>query len=264
MKTKMKALALALCAVLLVASTVFVTVAYLTSTTKTVKNTFTVGQVAIILNEAKVEQYGDPVDANGEVITDKMTITDAEGNTKEVLDYTKAPRVLENTYKLIPGLDYVKDPTVQVKTDSEDCFVRMMVTVTVPAAAASQIPTDLANIITGHDENIWVRKNQTVTPGADATAPTVIVYEYRYNGIVDASTLPAGYEADYGKLPALFTGITIPGDMEVADLAGLKINVVAHAIQAAGFDGDVDKAWTAFDDDAKNTGDAFNNNGTQN
>ena len=256
MKTKMKALTLALCAVMLVATTVFVTVAFLTDKSDVVKNTFTVGKVDIILDEAKVEQYGDPVDASGKVITDKMTITDAEGKTKEVLDYTKAPRVLENTYKLLPGLDYVKDPTVQVKTDSEKCYVRMMVTVTVPAAAADKIGTDLTNIVTGHDENIWVRKNQTVTPGADATAPTVIVYEYRYNGIVDAYTLPAGYEADYGKLPALFTGITVPDDYDNATieaLAGLKIDVVAHAIQSAGFTAtDIfataeDAAWNAFD-----------------
>ena len=223
----MKALTLVLCAVMLVASTVFATVAFLTSTTETVENTFTVGKVNIILNEADV-------DTNGAYVKDITT------------------RDLTNEYHLLPGLSYIKDPTVQVKTDSEDCYVRMMVTVTVPAAAADKIGTDLTNIVTGHDEAIWVRKNQTVTPGEDAT---IIVYEYRYNGIVDASTLPAGYEADYGKLPALFTGITVPGDYDnaaIEALSGLKIDVIAHAIQSAGFTATEnetaeDVAWAAFD-----------------
>ena len=65
MKTKTKALALALCAVLLVVSTVFVTMAYLTSKTDVVTNTFTVGKVTITLDEAKVDEYGNPVDEDG-------------------------------------------------------------------------------------------------------------------------------------------------------------------------------------------------------
>ena len=53
MKTRSKALVLTLCAVLLVVATVMGTMAYLTST-DTVTNTFTVGKVAITLDEAKV------------------------------------------------------------------------------------------------------------------------------------------------------------------------------------------------------------------
>lgn len=49
MRTKTKALVLALCAVLLVVTTVFVTMAFLTSE-DSVQNTFTVGKVTIILN----------------------------------------------------------------------------------------------------------------------------------------------------------------------------------------------------------------------
>ena len=96
MKTKTKALAWALWAVLLVVTTVFVTMAYLTSE-DSVTNTFTVGKVTITLDEAKVDEYGE----------------EEEG----------ASRVDANTYKLIPGHTYTKDPQIHVDTNSEDCYL---------------------------------------------------------------------------------------------------------------------------------------------
>ena len=61
MRTKTKALTLSLCAVLLVVTTVFATMAYLTSQ-DSVNNTFTVGKVEITLDEAQVNDYGVPTD----------------------------------------------------------------------------------------------------------------------------------------------------------------------------------------------------------
>ena len=60
MKTKRKALLLTFCAVLLVVASVLGTIAYLTANDK-VTNTFTVGQVAINLDEAKVTEDGKAV-----------------------------------------------------------------------------------------------------------------------------------------------------------------------------------------------------------
>ena len=60
MKKKTKALMLVLCAVLLVTASVLGTMAYLTSTDQVV-NTFTVGKVAITLDEAQVDLDGTPV-----------------------------------------------------------------------------------------------------------------------------------------------------------------------------------------------------------
>lgn len=96
MKTKSKALLLTLCAVLLVAASVLGTMAYLTST-DTVTNTFTVGKVEIKLDETDV--------------------TNPTGS-----------RVQANSYKLMPGTTYTKDPTVTVKAGSEESYVRMKVT----------------------------------------------------------------------------------------------------------------------------------------
>ena len=75
--------------------------AYLTST-DTVENTFTVGNVKITLDEAKVNTDGTLVEG--------------------------AARVKANSYKLLPGHTYTKDPTVTVKAGSESSYVRMKVT----------------------------------------------------------------------------------------------------------------------------------------
>lgn len=96
MKKKTKALMLVLCAVLLVTASVLGTMAYLTSTDEVV-NTFTVGQVAITLDEAKVNPDGTAV--------------------------TPAERVKANAYHLLPGHAYTKDPTVHVQANSEDSLI---------------------------------------------------------------------------------------------------------------------------------------------
>lgn len=96
MRTKTKALVLALCAVLLVVTTVFVTMAFLTSE-DSVQNTFTVGEVTISLDELDVDD------------------SDKDGSTT---DRDKA-----NEYKLIPGKTYTKDPTIHVGANSEPCYL---------------------------------------------------------------------------------------------------------------------------------------------
>ena len=70
MKTKTKACIAALCAVVLVAASVFATVAYLTSTAE-VTNTFTYGKVAITLDEAKVNEYGATIETADRVTGNK-------------------------------------------------------------------------------------------------------------------------------------------------------------------------------------------------
>lgn len=93
---KTKAIVASLCAVLLVTVSVLGTMAYLTSH-DAVTNTFTVGNVAITLDEAKVNPDGTVV--------------------------TNADRVKANMYHLIPGHEYTKDPVIHVDSDSEDCWL---------------------------------------------------------------------------------------------------------------------------------------------
>lgn len=212
---KFKALLVVACALLLVAASVFGTMAYLTSTDE-VKNTFTVGKVKITLDEAKVDADGKPV--------------------------TPAERVKGNSYKLLPGHTYTKDPTVTVKAGSEASYVRQMVTVTFDKVLTDeQLATQLDGIFTGYDAN-WVRNDKKVEiKTKDEAKYTVITYEYRYKDEVAATTTDT-------KLPALFTEIKVPATWTNDDLAALgniEINIVAHAIQADGF-ANADAAWKAF------------------
>lgn len=241
MKTKSKALLLTLCAVLLIAASVLGTMAYLTST-DTVTNTFTVGKVEIKLDEAKVNADGIP----------------EEG----------AARVQANSYKLMPGTTYTKDPTVTVLNGSEASYVRMKVTFNnakkiIALCTDPEFPDEVTGV-----ENAFplIRMVKFVEANAakwdgiipdnmveieemlampkyfvyDETADTLTYYFY-YNETVGA---PNGDV----KIPVLFDTITVPewatGE-QLEQLEGFEINVVAEAIQAAGFD-TADLAWAAF------------------
>ena len=241
MKTKSKALLLTLCAVLLIAASVLGTMAYLTSSAE-VKNTFTVGKVEIKLDEAKVTADGIPVEG--------------------------AARVTENSYKLMPGNTYTKDPTVTVKAGSEASYVRMKVTFN-NAKKIIALCTDpeFADEVTGAENAFplirmvnFVEANAAKWDGIipdnmvetgemladakyfayDKTADT-LTYIFYYRETVTATT------ADV-VLPVLFDSITVPGWVtgeQLAELNNFKITVVAEAIQAGSF-ANADDAWSHF------------------
>lgn len=214
MKTKSKALLLTLCAVLLVAASVLGTMAYLTDN-KTVTNTFTVGQVKIKLDEAKVDE-------NGKALTGE-----------------KAERVKANSYKLMPGHTYTKDPMVTVLEGSEASYIKMTVTFS-NAKELDDIfapnGADMTKIFNGYDNTSWIYKGNT----KDETKNTR-TYEFWYKEAVGAPT------ADVA-LDALFDSITVPGTItneQLATIEGMTITVNAYAIQADGF-ADAEAAWAAF------------------
>lgn len=241
MKTKSKALLLTLCAVLLVAASVLGTMAYLTSTAK-VENTFTIGKVEIKLDEAKVNANGIP----------------EEG----------AARVQENSYKLMPGTTYTKDPTVTVKAGSEESYVRMKVTFNnATKIIALCTDPDYADEVTGTEnafplirmvnytdtaelywdglllDNMFETEEMLAMPkyfAYDETADTLTYYFY-YNETVGAP------DGDV-KLPVLFDSIKVPewvtGE-QLAKLNNFQITVIAEAIQAGSF-ADADDAWSHF------------------
>lgn len=99
-KTFTKILAVALCAVLLVTGSVYITLAYLQSQSNVVQNTFTTSNIRITLDETKIGADGNP--------------------TNERTD--KTADAIQN-YKLTPGASYVKDPIVNVEASSENCFI---------------------------------------------------------------------------------------------------------------------------------------------
>lgn len=241
MKTKSKALLLTLCAVLLVAASVLGTMAYLTSSAE-VKNTFTIGKVEIKLDEAKVTADGIPVEG--------------------------AARVTANSYKLMPGTTYTKDPTVTVKAGSEESYVRMKVTFNNAAEIiALCTDPDMVDEVTGVENAFplirmvnFVEANAAKWDGIipdnmvetedmlampkyfvhDAATDTLTYYFY-YKATV------SGAEGDV-VLPVLFDSIKVPEWVTGEQLKALdnfRITVIAEAIQAGSF-ADAADAWSHF------------------
>lgn len=192
MKTKSKALLLTLCAVLLVTASVLGTIAYLTST-DTVENTFTVGSVEISMDEAAVNPDGTVI--------------------------ANADRVQENSYHLLPGHPYTKDPIIHVGSDSEDCWIFV------------KVENGISDIEAG-----TTIANQLTTNGWTAVSGTTDIFAYQ--DIVSKDT----------DIPVVGS-FTISGDVDADDLAeyeNAEIIVTAYAVQADGFT-TAEAAWTAAD-----------------
>lgn len=209
---KKKLLIMSVAMVLVCAFAVGMTIAYLTSTDQVV-NTFTVGNVQIQLDEAAANADGSLV--------------------------PNAPRVKANSYKLIPGHTYNKDPMVTVLSGSESSYIKMTVTVTKSAqldAIFAPTGADLTSIFDGYDAANWIYKGNT-----ENTTANTRTYEFWYKNAVPATT-------ENVALDPLFDSITVPGNInnnQLATIEGMTITVNAYAIQADGFDNAAD-AWAAY------------------
>lgn len=213
MKAKTKVLALAISAVVLVTATVIGTLAFLTSRDSVV-NEFSVGNVTIEVDEAKVNPDG-------------------------TLDTTATERVDTNKYHLVPGNTYIKDPRVTVKAKSEESYVRMFVTINNLADLKAIFGAGFLPqyYVEGWDSTIW-------TPAGLTEKGDEVTYEFRYFETVDASASDTDIVLD-----ELFTSFTLPGEVtgeQLATINDLKITVVGNAIQASTFQ-NADEAWAAFD-----------------
>lgn len=204
-------------AAVLVTGSVLGTLAFLTDSEQAV-NTFTVGKVSMSLAETDVDNDGD---------------------------------TLANEYRLVPGMEYTKDPTVTIDAGSEQAYVRMILTIHNHTAVQAIVDneknnlTDYADLLGGWDETSWIYKDFTVDEEANT-----IAFEFRYKETVDGFA-DDGTEADL-ELPALFEKLIIPGTLDNTELqslydGGFKMVVEGHAIQAAGFEDNEDGAWVAFD-----------------
>lgn len=195
MKTKSKALLMTLCAVLLVAASVLGTMAYLTSQ-DSVTNTFSIGKINITLDEAKV---GD----NGNAVVPEV-------------------RVKANTYKLMPGHKYDKDPTVHVTANSEDSW-------------------------------IFVKVENGIS-ALEAEGTTTIAKQIEAKGWTKLDNVDNVYYKSYTKQNTVmdlvvFESFTIKGDAAESDLENIsdttKITITAYAIQKDANLNTAAAAWAA-------------------
>ena len=173
MSNSKKTLLMLACAVMLVLVSVMGTMAYLTST-DTVTNTFTVGNVAITLDE-----------------------TDVDNSTAD------ADRDKENAYNLLPGHKYKKDPIIHVAANSEDCYLFVKVEDEIAAIEdAKTVATQMSELgwtaVKG-ETNIFAY-NSIISKSASAQDVKVFK-DFTIKGDVINTTL-AGYKGKTIKVTA--------------------------------------------------------------
>ena len=213
--TKKRFVAILLCVTLVALAAIGATFAYLTDT-KSVNNTFTMGNVAIKLDETNVN---DPTGA----------------------------RVTSNAYNVYPGAVVKKDPVVH-NTGKNAAYIRATVNVSnwMNLVGAyypdfkETFPNDgykaALNLLVGKLGDGWsvvgVEAGDTFTIG-QFDAKFILKYE---------GTLAAGADTT-----AMFQTVTIPTGIDNANADSFKeVKVVAQAIQADGFDTWED-AFAAYD-----------------
>lgn len=219
---------IALCAlvgvVAIVASSVLATVAYLTSSASVI-NSFTVGNVQIKLDESVVLPDGT-LDPN---------------RTGE--------RVQSNTYNLIPGAVYIKDPTLHVLDGSTSSYLFITVRNDLKAIANTTSDTDeIYTIAEQLKANGWAEYKDTAVG---------TVYAYVGTGkmtpdgkILGTATVDDVELSQVGSYP-LFTHFSIDPDIKDEELkhyTAAKIIINAFAIQEEGFL-TVGDAWNALEAD---------------
>ena len=204
-KKFVKAALIASCALVLMFATIAGTIAYLTSTV-TIQNTFTSGKVAITMDEAKVNENGKAPDKT-------IRVTGTTGENAEAA----------NSYKLLPGKTYDKDPIIHVEAGSEVCYLFIEVVNELKAIEKPGVTVEeqlTANHWTklNEGENVWFYKDTI-----DAR---------KANAAIDVKTF------ETFTVNETFTDLTSYNDK--------KITVTAYAVQA-----DADgfttaaKAWDA-------------------
>ena len=213
--TKKRFVAILLCMTLVALAAIGATFAYLTDT-KTVDNTFTMGNVKITLDETNVN--------------------DPEGD-----------RVTRNTYNVYPGAVVTKDPIVH-NTGKNAAYIRATVNVSnwMNLCAAYYPESGFEFTKPGYEKSLellvgtlgegWsvvgVEAGDTFTIGQfDAK------FILKYDG-----ALAAGADTT-----AMFQTVTIPAGIDNANTESFSgVKVVAQAIQADGFD-TWEAAFAAYD-----------------
>ena len=213
--TKKRFVAILLCVTLVALAAIGATFAYLTDS-KTVNNTFTMGNVAIRLDETNVN---DPTGA----------------------------RVTSNEYNVYPGAVVTKDPIVH-NTGKNAAYIRATVNVSNWMNLVSAYYPDFKetypndgykaalNLLVGQLGEGWsvvgVEAGDTFTIG-QFDAKFILKYDGK---------LAAGENTT-----AMFQTVTIPTGIDNASTDSFKeVKVVAQAIQADGFD-TWEAAFTAYD-----------------
>ena len=254
--TKKRFVAILLCVTLVALAAIGATFAYLTDS-KTVKNTFTVGNVKIDLIESSLHRENAGV-ANGATSTSELW-SDVEmlgtGNTSKYkagdtfytdaqIEANAAEYKCENV-KLLPGESYHKMPYVK-NTGSEDAYIRIRV----------MIPADLDTAILNSSMYTSTALNNKEFTMAYDNSGTVERNSVKYNvyTFTRIDPLAAGAMTYWNVWGTIHMDSDTTGE-ELAEFFGegkpyangvFPVLVEADGIQSDGF-ADAAAAWAAFD-----------------
>lgn len=192
-----KIVAMILAVVLLIGVGVGGTLAWLTATSGTVTNTFTVGDINITLQEYPFK----------------------EDSTTE-LDENATPVQSIDTYKVVPGGEQPKKPFVTVKAKSENCYVYVNV--------VNNLTIDNTLVVNYDSPTNWTEVAKKTA--ADGTVSTL----YRYNSIMkysenDSEPLVVFNKVSYSDSIQKDNSVT---DLEIGQLKGKTIVLKAYAHQS--------------------------------
>lgn len=229
---KKKIFALVLCVAMLAIAIVGGTLAYFTDN-KAQTNTFTAGKVAITLDEAKIASgsYGVPV--------------------------AQTERTSEaQTYKLFPGIEVTKDPTITVDGGSEHAYLGAIITIKGDLESLYGVQPwgnlDITKFVSGGitttgaaQINDWnglsmVYQNDSCVVYQDYSKHEQKEWKL-YVFVTDVKTP--------GSKVVLFDKLTIDSSFDNAQMAKLNsttVKVEAYAVQAQGFNDCFTAMTTAF------------------
>jgi len=219
------------CMLLVCFASVYITIAYLTSETSEITNTFTYGNVAITLTETEMDEYG--IDAA-----------------------VPANRISSgsNLYKLIPNKTFTKDPTITLAASSESAYIGAVIEVSnaqVFAGDAGLKVDDTAVTIDNYfelfgmdiDDSLW-----TIT-SSEATVDEVTTWTYKL--VYKTAVAPGESEGVATATDVVIFNEFVTPDMtdtELETLANVGIDVKAYAVQTHGFDTPAEALTAAFSD----------------
>ena len=237
-KKLLTACLLVVCAVALVVGSVLTTIALLTSSSG-VSNVFTVGNISIDMKESKVNSDGKLVNASGEELN---------GSNGDVV------KVDTNSYHLLPGKTYIKDPTITVtsETDKMYLFVKSAnlirraeagnyndrvrdddpATADTPLSMREQMEKyGWVEYVRSGDgtEIVWVYGTRDKATGKITPEVVTKATKQRING-EESDTAPAGELR-------LCDNFTIHGNVDVSVYGAAHVTFTAFAVQTTGFDG---------------------------
>lgn len=202
-----RVMVLALALVLLLGCGIGGTIAWLMDSTDAVVNTFTVGDVEITLKESP---YNQTSNTYGE-------LTDGQ----------------DNSYPIIPGTTYKKNPTVAVENGSEDCWLFVVVEKTNNPNTYLTYELELTGWTEVNSEtNVYYREvKKTDTTRSWQLLKGNTTYTDGYITIKDTIVNDSSTDANAVKMPA--TG------------SEPKLSFTAYAVQTA--NRTVEQAWSLVD-----------------